>query len=134
MPKWLTSDPLELWPDLSPTKIPETVRLIGRAESIIEQRFPSIQTRIDSGELSRVVVAGVVEDMVSRSIEKSERGGLDKLQYPEVVMEWETDGGLGTGSKLWLTTDEIVLLSPPSSQVAFSIRSKPKPVLPERSW
>ena len=46
-------------------------------------------------------------------------------------MQWATDGGLGQGSRLWLTTDEIVLLSPQLAQGAWSIRRKATPTLPE---
>lgn len=134
MAEWLTEEPRTLWPHLTAGRLAEASRLINRAESIIRQRFPTLQERIDKKELSAIVVAGVVEDMVSRAVEKAERGGLDRLQYPEVAMEWESDGGLGKGSKLWLTTDEIVLLAPPVVQGAFSIRGKPHPVLPERNW
>lgn len=134
MPMWLTDQPETIWPGISSERLAEATRLIPRAEAIILQRFSDIQQRIDEGKISLTVVAGVVEDMVSRAVEKAERGGLDRLQYPEVAMEWESDGGLGKGSKLWLTTDEVVLLSPPVAQGAFSIRGKPHPVLPERNW
>lgn len=131
MATWLTADPKILWPHLDDTRLEEAKRLIERAEHIILQRFPSIPTRIQQRRLSVEVVAGVVEDMVTRAIAKEDRGGLAQLAYPEVTMQWETDGGLGQGSRLWLTTDEIVLLSPQLAQGAWSIRRKATPTLPE---
>lgn len=131
MATWLTADPKTLWPHLDDTRLEEVKRLIERAEHIILQRFPSIPTRIQQHRLSVEVVAGVVEDMVTRAIAKEDRDGLTRLAYPEVTMQWETDGGLGQGSRLWLTTDEIVLLSPQLAQGAWSIRRKATPTLPE---
>ena len=131
MATWLTVDPKILWPHLDDARLEEAKRLIERAEHIILQRFPSIPTRIQQRRLSAEVVAGVVEDMVTRAIAKDDRGGLTQLAYPEVTMQWETDGALGQGSRLWLTTDEIVLLSPQLAQGAWSIRRKVTPTLPE---
>lgn len=131
MATWLTADPKTLWPHLDSARLEDAKRLIERAESIVLQRFPSIPTRIQQRRLSTEVVAGVVEDMVTRAIAKEDRGGLTQLAYPEVTMQWETDGALGQGSRLWLTTDEIVLLSPQLAQGAWSIRRKATPTLPE---
>ena len=132
MPAILTTPAADLWPRLDPEQAAEAQRLIERAEGIVLQRFPTIPQRIAEGKLTRLVVAGVIEDMVARALEKSERGGLDKLAYPEVTMEWETDGGLGKGSKLWLTVDELVLLTPPAATGAFTIRTKARPYTPEQ--
>lgn len=131
---WLTDPPETLWPSMSAQRLAEASRLIPRAEAIILQRFSDIQQRIAEGKISLTVVAGVVEDMVGRALAKSDRDGLEKLQYPEVMMEWESDGGLGQGSKLWLTTDEVVLLAPSRSSKAFSIRKPPRVILAERNW
>ncbi len=131
MATWLTVDPKTLWPHLDTPRLDEAKRLIDRAERIVLQRFPSIPTRIQQHRLSAEVVAGVVEDMVTRAIAKDDRGGLTQLAYPEVTMQWESDGSLGQGSRLWLTTDEIVLLSPQLAQGAWSIRRKAAPTLPE---
>lgn len=75
MATWLTADPKILWPHLDGTRLEEAKRLIERAESIILQRFPSIPTRIQQHRLSVEVVAGVVEDMVTRAIAKEDRAG-----------------------------------------------------------
>lgn len=131
MATWLTVDPKALWPHLDDTRLEGAKHLIDRAERIVLQRFPSIPTRIQQHRLSAEVVAGVVEDMVTRAIAKEDRGGLTQLAYPEVTMQWETDGALGQGSRLWLTTDEVILLSPQLAQGAWSIRRKATPTLPE---
>lgn len=112
----------EVWPYLDPTQSDRVQRLIKRAESIICQRFPTTLQRIADGDLDHNVVTGVIEDMVTRVLERDARGGMDKLSYPEVAMEWDNSGGAGAGSILYLTTDELLLLSPPKPSGAFTIR------------
>lgn len=123
----------EIWPDLEDSRESYAERLVGRAEAIIMQRFPTLEKRTRDGAISISVVAGVVEDMVTRALDKTARGGMDKLAYPDAQMEWSADGGLGSGNLLWLTTDEIVLLSPPQPSGAFSIRKAPMPTFSEGS-
>lgn len=123
----------EIWSDLDGSRESYAERLVGRAEAIIMQRFPTLEKRTRDGSISISVVAGVVEDMVTRALDKTARGGMDKLAYPDVQMEWSADGGLGSGNLLWLTTDEIVLLSPPQPSGAFSIRKAPMPTFSEGS-
>lgn len=124
MGKWLT-DPEQVWTDPDDQDTIREKRLVERAEAIIVNRFPKTERRIESGGLDVTVVAGVVEDMIGRYLGKQKRGGLDKLAYPEVSMEW-TDGGAGTGSLLYLTIDDLHLLTPPP-QAAFSIYKRPRP-------
>lgn len=123
----------EIWSDLDGSRESYAERLVGRAEAIIMQRFPTLEKRTRDGSISASVVAGVVEDMVTRALDKTGRGGMDKLAYPEVQMEWSSDGGLGSGNLLWLTTDEIVLLSPPQPRGVFSIRKAPTSTFSEGS-
>ncbi|WP_431638842.1 hypothetical protein ACP8NE_00950 [Corynebacterium ulcerans] len=130
---FLKSPIAEIWPDLDGSRESYAERLVGRAEAIIMQRFPTLEKRTRDGSISASVVAGVVEDMVTRALDKTGRGGMDKLAYPEVQMEWSSDGGLGSGNLLWLTTDEIVLLSPPQPRGVFSIRKAPMPTFSEGS-
>lgn len=117
----LTTAIEEIWPHLDQDQIDRVNRLIPRAEAVILQRFPTVLKRISDGTLSQQVVAGVIEDMVTRVIERDARGGMDKLAYPEVSMEWDNSGGVGVGSLLYLTTDELILLSPPRQSGAFTI-------------
>lgn len=54
----------EIWPDLDGSRESYAERLVGRAEAIIIQRFPTLEKRTRDGSISASVVAGVVEDMV----------------------------------------------------------------------
>lgn len=114
--------------------VAEVERLVHRAEAIVCQRFPTIGERVDRGELDARVVAGVVEDMVVRVLEREARGGMDKLSYPEVAMEWADDGGLGSGSRLYLTTDEVVLLAPRPTGAISTLRPRIQPTLADDSF
>ncbi|WP_042891651.1 hypothetical protein [Corynebacterium ulcerans] len=125
MARWLTQ-PKKLWTDADSAELSRIDRLIERAEAIILQRFPVTAQRVVDGKLSTTVVAGVVEDMVNRAIASQDRGGIDRLSYPEVTLEW-SDNGAGGGSLLYLTMDELLLLTPPEPQAVFSVRRKPRP-------
>lgn len=124
MAMWLTMAPEEIWPGIADDERAYASRMVERAEKILVTRFPTLETRVNNGDLDAAVVAGVVEDMVTRVLDRRARGGLDKISYPEVQMEWSDGGGLGSGSLLYLTTDELVLLSPPASEGAFTIRPR----------
>lgn len=124
MAMWLKDNLEDIWPDVAGADLTYATRMVERAEKIIQTRFPTLEMRVKDGQLDPAVVAGVVEDMVTRVLDRRSRGGLDKLSYPEVQMEWSDSGGLGSGSLLYLTTDELVLLSPPVSEGAFSIRPR----------
>ncbi|MEJ6019871.1 hypothetical protein [Corynebacterium sp. H113] len=115
-----------MWPDTTEIERASLERLVDRAEAIIAQRFPETARRVSDGTLSCQVVAGIVEDMVSRAHASQQRGGIDKLSYPEVTMEW-SDGGAGSGSLLYLTVDELMLLTPPEPAAAFTVYRKPRP-------
>lgn len=122
MGHWLTEDVDSLWPHLSADQAAKVTRWVDQAERLIATRFPDITTRVVSGALTVEVIGDVVEAMVTRALDDDRRGGMDKLSYPEVSMEWDNSGGVGTGSKLYLTTDELILLSPPKPTGAFTIR------------
>lgn len=128
MATWLTTPVSELWPDLPEPRQSRATRWVDQAERLIAQRFRTIQDRIDTGEVSALVVADVVEAMVQRAIDSTGRGGMSRLTYPEVGMEWDDSGGAGTGSLIFLTLDELMLLSPETSGGgAFTIWRKPRP-------
>lgn len=126
MPRWLTDSLDEVWPGLTEAEEKQVTRWVGRAEAIIAQRFPTTAARVEAEKLEAGVVAGVVEEMVSRALAKTRRGGMDKLAYPEVSMEWSDSGGAGTGSLLYLTMDELMLLTPPPPTKVFTIRKRPR--------
>lgn len=116
MPTWFTDDPDEVWEGLDTAQLRKVTRWIGRAETIISTKFPTIQDRIDAGSLSVEAVAGVVEEMVDRAIDHEERGGVQTEGLPEWNVTYETGAGLGQGSRLYLTTDEFALLAPPKKK------------------
>lgn len=127
MAKWLIEAPEDIWPDAAPEVKQRAKRWIDQAERLICARAPNIEQRIEQGLVDRLVVADIVEAMVTRAIEKTSRGGLDKLAYPEVSMEWAGDGGAGQGSLLYLTLDELMIVAPQQSQAAFTIRPRGTP-------
>lgn len=134
MPKWLTEPPEQIWPDATPAILQRAGRWIDQAERLIIARAPNIEQRIASGQLDPLVVADIVEAVVTRAVDKTTRGGLDKLAYPEISMEWEQAGGAGQGSLLYLTLDELMVIVPQQAQAAFTIRPRGgKRWLPEAS-
>lgn len=125
MAKFLTSL-RTVWPDADSAEQVRLERLVDRAEALIVQRFPTTLRRVEDGSLSATVVAGVVEDMVNRAVASQDRGGVEKLAYPEVTMEWGS-GGAGSGSLLYLTTDELLALTPPEPSAAFTVYRRARP-------
>ena len=135
MAKWLLEAPEDIWPDAAPAVQQRAKRWIDQAERLICARAPTIDGRIEQGLVDRLVVADIVEAMVTRAIDKTSRGGLDKLAYPEVSMEWTGDGAAGQGSLLYLTLDELMIVAPQQSQAAFTIRPRGRtPQMPEGEW
>lgn len=135
MAKWLLESPEDIWPDAAPEMKKRAMRWIDQAERLIRARAPTLERRIEQGQIDRLVVADIVEAMVTRAIDKTTRGGLDKLAYPEVSMEWTGDGGAGQGSLLYLTLDELMIVAPQQSQAAFTIRPRGMtPQMPEGEW
>lgn len=131
MPRWLTTPIAEIWKDLNTDETLTMMRWIDQAERLIQARFSTIDERITAGTLDRAVVGDVVEAMVTRRLETQRRGGVDKIAYPEISMEWGDGGGAGSGSAMFLTMDELLLLTPPqASGQAFTIRRKPTPRSP----
>lgn len=130
MARWLTDDPQDVWPNADPKR---ATRWVMRAEALIAQRFPTLEERVTLGTLNPVVVAGVVEDMVTRVLDREARDKVDKVSYPEVTVEWETGGGLSKESTLYLTSDEYALLSDGPTGGVFSITPSAK-VVPQEPW
>lgn len=122
MPTWLTTDPAQIWPTADQPTIDRIKRWIGQAERLIQNRFPTINERIDNGTLDPLAIADIVEAMVDRALARRERAGLSKLAYPEVQMEWDDSGGAGQGSWIFLTLDELMVLTPPQATGASSVR------------
>lgn len=117
---WFTEDPADVWENLDSGLLRKVERWVNRAEHIIRQRFPDIDQRVDSGELAPEVIAGVVEEMVTRAIDNEDRGGIESEELPEWSVKYATGVGLGRGSTLFLTTDEFALLAPPRQAARVS--------------
>lgn len=130
MARWLTDDPQDVWPTADSKR---ATRWVMRAEALIAQRFPTLEERVTLGTLNPVVVAGVVEDMVTRVLDREARDKVDKLSYPEVTVEWETGGGLSKESTLYLTSDEYTLLSDGPAGGMLSITPSAN-IVPQEPW
>lgn len=82
--------------------------LVLKAEQRVAVKIPSLAARVDGGEVEIATVQGVIEDMVLRVV-KNPRSlrtlGLDDFQAT-------IDSSVSTGM-LYLSADEIALLSPP---------------------
>jgi hypothetical protein len=92
--------------------------LIADAEAVILSEFPKIQERIDDEELPLSVVVLVVSRMVSRL-----------LRNPENLTYWQQQTGPfgqarnygGNSSDIWLSEQELSLLSPKRRGKAFEV-------------
>lgn len=113
MPKYFGEDPGVIWPDLDEDLLAKVSRWVERSELILETKFPDLARRVQTGALKPEVVASVVEEMVDRAINFEQREGIVSESLPEWRLEYERSQGLGSGSRLFLTTDEYALLAPP---------------------
>jgi hypothetical protein len=94
--------------------------LIGDAEDIILGKYPSIQTRITSGQLTLRRVQIVLAGMVQRAYQTAQDG---RIAYSNGAGPFSESGSYGDSRRgLFLTKDEIALLAPPEVHgKAFSI-------------
>lgn len=118
--RWVGNDPIITDEEL-------VTALIDDAEAIILSQFPKIQDRIDAETLSVAVVKMVVARQVSRV-----------LRNPENLTYWQqTTGPFGSGKNygsapgntdIWLSDEEMGLLSVKRGRKAFSIDTAPNAV------
>jgi hypothetical protein len=118
--RWVGNDPIINEEEL-------VTALIDDAEAVILSKFPKIQDRIDAESLSVAVIKMVVARQVSRVLRNPE--SLTYLQ--------QTTGPFGSGKNygggnvdIFLTDDEVDLLSVSRGRKAFSIDTAPNAV----SW
>lgn len=112
MPQFMT-DPVEaVWPGREAFEYGGIERDVGDAELLITTRFPRVEARVAAGSLAREAVSLVVRQMVSRALAADEREGATRVTLPEFGVDFETGGGAGKGSRLYLTTDELLMLNP----------------------
>jgi hypothetical protein len=104
--------------------------LIADAESVIIAEFPRIQERIDDEELPLTVVVMVVSRMVSRL-----------LRNPDNLTYWQQSTGPfgqarnfgNNNADIWLTDNELGLLSPSVKGKSYSVDVGPYKISPS-SW
>ena len=110
--RWTGTDDI---PDETDTTL---ITLVGDAEALILKRYPNIQARIDNNLLEERLVKMVVSSMVQRAYQSTLDG---KNQYSYSSGPFSESGSYGSDSKrgLYLTEDEISLLSPSESGKAF---------------
>tara|TARA_R110000868_G_C10645376_1_gene744471 strand:+ start:212 stop:634 length:423 start_codon:yes stop_codon:yes gene_type:complete len=128
MSTWATpTDVIDRWVgDNAPTDTDQIQLLIDDAEVIILGEYPSIQTRIDDGDLSALLVSLVVVRMVTRL-----------MRNPENLTYWQMNAGpfgqgrtFGDQRDIWLTADEMNMLAPNRRGKAFEIDLAPNAVAP----
>jgi hypothetical protein len=117
---WATpQDIIDRWVGTDvPTDTDLMQALINDAEAVVLSEFPKIQERIDDNEISVNTVIMVVARMVSRL-----------LRNPENLTYWQQTTGpfgqarnYGTGNgDIWLTENELSLLSPKKRGKAFEV-------------
>lgn len=92
--------------------------LIGDAEALVLKRYPNIQARLDSNLLEERIIKMVVSSMVQRAYQTTLDG---KNQYSYSSGPFSESGSYGSDQKrgLYLTEDEISLLSPSDTGKAF---------------
>lgn len=134
MAEYFLDDPFEVWSYVPGDVAARIPRWIEQSERLIITRIPTIPARVAQGTMDPQVVADVVEQMVSRAVERTARGGMDKLAYPEVTMEWDDSGGAGRGSLLFLTLDELMLLTATPQRTSFTLGYKAAPRVGESRW
>lgn len=105
-----------------PTNETLVAALLADAEAVILSQFPRIGERVDAGTLDVSVIIFVECRMVSRV-----------LRNPESLTYWQQNTGpFGQGKNygsdnadIWLTPDEIKMLSPKVKGKAFEVNQAP---------
>lgn len=106
-----------------PTDSDLVAALIDDAEAVILAEYPKIQERIDAATLAQATVVLVVCRMVSRVLRNPE--GLSYIQQTTGPFGQGKNYGSNGGVDIWMTTDEIKLLSPIRKGKAFELNLAP---------
>lgn len=104
---------------------PILLTLIEDAEDAVLEIFPTIQIRIDSGDLPLVRVVRVISSVVIRAynIGQEYRTSFSEATGPFSHGASYADGA---GKSITLTEDEIKSLSPDRTKRAFSVSMAPQ--------
>lgn len=112
------------WRPLSLAEQDRASVLIGDASRMIRRRFPKTDARITSGELDAAELIAIVAQMVKRVLMAGDREG--------VIQASETTGPFAHSERyanpqgnLYLSKDDIAVLTPAATARAFSIDLTP---------
>ena len=115
---WATvTDVTDRWVGSSaPTDVDLVNALIADAEAVVLAKYPKIQDRINADTLPLSTVVMVVCRMVSRVLRNPE--GLSYVQQATGPFS-QAKNYAGSASDIWMSADEIELLSPNVKGKAF---------------
>jgi hypothetical protein len=94
--------------------------LIQDAEAVILNEYPSIQGRVDSGKLSASIITFVTCRMVTRVLRNPDNATYSS----QTTGPFTSAKNVGTVD-LWMTEDELGMLSPIIPNKAFSVDMAP---------
>lgn len=125
MSRYMTSDIDAVWPGREVDEYAAIAADVEDAETLLDARFPRLAGRVEAGSLSIEAVSLVVRQMVSRALASDEREGATRITLPEFGVDFDTGGGAGRGSRLFITTDELLMLNPRRGAFSNSPRYSP---------
>ena len=98
-----------LWPASFGFDEVRAAALVRQAQLKILSRIPSIPARIDSGELNRELLVGVIADVVLRRLNSPEDGAKGDSYG---AMDYTYSRQFDSSSRLWLSDADLVDLLP----------------------
>ena len=93
--------------------------LLDLAEARLLRRVPSIPARVESGDLSRILVTGALVDIVLRKVRNPHPGYYSQQSGDS---SYQLDRSLASG-RIEIMPSDIELLLPPSSVARRHLRS-----------
>lgn len=105
------SDVVSRWRPLSPAETSVAETLIGDAEDIIRVRWPDMDARVASGDVSPVTVARIVAAMVRRAMLNRDAEGVEQRSHT-VGPFGDTARYANPTNNLYLSADEAAALTP----------------------
>jgi hypothetical protein len=128
MSTWATTtDVIDRWVgDNPPTDTDQIQLLLDDAEAVILSEYPSIQSRINTGEIS----AGIVKLVVTRMVIRLMRNPENLSSWQQMAGPFQQGRSFGAERDIWLTSDEMKMLAPNTKGKAFQIDLAPNAVDP----
>lgn len=116
------SDVAAVWRALTTDEEGQVTRRLEQASRIIRQRIGDIDARVGDGSLDAALVRDVVVDMVLRYLKNPEGYRQEAIEdYSRT-----RDTALSEG-KIYLTDDELELLSATANSTTFSVKPATEP-------